>query len=485
MRHPSPAFANGIRALCLACACLASAACGENPATGKRELALISEEQEIQIGRQAAEQTRTAINLVQNDALQKYVQQLGSELAAGSERPQLPWSFQVVDDATPNAFALPGGFIFVTRGMLTYMDSEAELAAVLSHEIAHVTARHSVRQISRAQLAQLGLGLGMVLFPEIQSYAGLLSSGLQLLFLKHGRDAERQADELGFNYALKEGYDVREMDDVFATLQSIAQQEGQSPLPVWASTHPDPGERIKTVQRRLEGLQSPESLQLGRDELMTHIDGLVFGTDPRHGYFENNRFLHPDLAFQIEFPQGWRTQNLPQAVMAGSPQQDGVIQLTLAAGEPEPAARRFLTQEGVRAEEPAAETVNGLPALLARFQAQTQGGAVAGIAGFIAHGERTYQIVGFAPDARYADMESTFRQSIGSFSALRDRGAVAVQPRRVDVVRLPRPMSLNEFVEAYPSAVEIGTLALINQVSDPGKTLPAGTVLKRVTGSKR
>src|SRR5690606_12770631 len=120
--------------------------------------------------------------------------------------PDLPWSFDVVDDPTPNAFALPGGPIFVTRGILTLMDSEAELASVLGHEIGHITARHSVAQLSRAQLAQLGLGLGTIFVPEIEPYSDLAGTGLNLLMLKYGRDAERQADELGFRYARSEGY---------------------------------------------------------------------------------------------------------------------------------------------------------------------------------------------------------------------------------------------------------------------------------------
>src|SRR5688500_6983461 len=195
--------------------CVLPAGCAVNPVTGRRQLALVSEAQEIQMGQQAAQQVSQQLGLVDNQALQEYVQRVGAQLAAESERPNLPWTFRVVDDPTPNAFALPGGFIFMTRGMMDLMDSEAELAAVLGHEIGHVTARHSVTQISRGQLAQLGLGLGSVLFPSAaQSFGGLAQTGMQLLFLSHSRGAERQADELGFRYALNEGFEVREMDDI-------------------------------------------------------------------------------------------------------------------------------------------------------------------------------------------------------------------------------------------------------------------------------
>src|SRR5690606_19899953 len=164
-------------------------ACAVNPVTGERQLAFISESQEIALGQQGAAEVWQSMALVQDQALQDYVERLGLRLAAASERPDLPWSFAVVDDPVPNAFALPGGPVFVTRGLLTLMDSEAELVSVLGHEIGHITARHSVAQMSRAQLAQLGLGLGTIFVPEVRPYGELASSGLSLLLLKYGRDA--------------------------------------------------------------------------------------------------------------------------------------------------------------------------------------------------------------------------------------------------------------------------------------------------------
>jgi predicted Zn-dependent protease len=470
----------GSLALSLALTCVLLATCARNPVTGDRELALISEAQEIEMGQQAAKEIQGTMGLKENDALVKYVQQVGLRLAAGSERPELPWSFGVVEDPTPNAFALPGGFIFITRGMLTYMDSEAELASVLGHEIGHVTARHSVQQLSRAQLAQLGLGLGTILVPELQQFSGLLSSGVQLLFLKYGRDAERQSDELGFGYALSQKYDVREMDDIFATLQQISEKEGGSPLPAWASTHPDPGERIEAAQRRVTELNlSPDQLNLGREDFMARVDGLVWGDNPRNGFFEGNVFMHPDLAFRIAFPQGWKTQNLPQAVVAVSPEKDAALQLTLAPGNPEQAASKFLAQEGLQAGPAARETINGSPAVVARFAGQTQQGVLQGLVGFVAHRDLTYQIVGYTPQQRYEAAEGTFVQALRSFGPLTDQRALGKKPQRIDVVKVSKPTSLEQFAKEQGSTVKLEELALINQV-DPRATLPAGTLVKRV-----
>ncbi len=460
----------------------AAAGCAVNPVTGERQLALISESQEIEMGRQGAKDVQAAIGLVDDQDMQAYVHRIGSALASRSERPRLPWQFRVVDDPTPNAFALPGGFIFVTRGLMSLMDSEAELATVLGHEIGHVTARHSVTMLSRAQLAQLGLGVGMIVLPELASLGNVAGAGLQLLFLKYGRDAEHQADELGFKYSLNDGYDVREMVDVFRTLERASQAEGQSPLPTWLSTHPFPAERIERTNERLAQLAQPGT-KLGQNEFFDQIDGMVYGANPRTGYFRGSTFLHPDLRFRLEFPQGWKLQNLPQAVTAGSPQQDAAIQLTIAQGTPDVAAREFLGQQGISATSPTRETINGLPAVTARFRAQTDQGVLAGLALFVSHGSNTFQLLAFTPAQRYAAYDRLFEQSLGSFAPLTDPQALNVQPNRVAIMRAQQDMTLAQFNQRYPSVIPIAELALINQAGSAEARVAAGTRVKRVVAS--
>src|SRR5215218_373404 len=214
--------------------------CARNPVTGKSELALVSESQEIQMGKQAAQDVAQTIGLYNDPKVQAYVAGIGKRLAANSERPNLPWEFHVVDDASVNAFALPGGFIYVTRGLMSSINDEAELATVIGHEIGHVTYRHSVQQISKAQLAQLGLGIGSILSSDIARFGQLASAGLSILFLRYSRDAENQADQAGFRYALNQNYDVREMTKVFETLNRVGQASGGGKLPEWLATHPNP-----------------------------------------------------------------------------------------------------------------------------------------------------------------------------------------------------------------------------------------------------
>ena len=459
-------------------------ACATNPVTGRPQLALVSESQEIQMGQQAAREVEQSIGLVDNPALQAYVQRIGMALAARSERPQLPWSFKVVDDATPNAFALPGGPIFVTRGLLALMDSEAELATVLGHEIGHVTARHSVTQISRAQLAQVGLVLGQILVPQTQQLGGLAESGVGLLFLKYGRDAERQADDLGFRYALSENYDVREMADVFAALErATAGQQQEGKLPGWLATHPGEPERIEAVNRRVAALTTPVPTRAGATEFLNGIDNLVYGENPRAGFFRGGVFYHPDLAFQIAFPQGWQTQNMTQAVMAGSPRQDAVIQLTLAgSGGAQAAAQQFLSQQGVQPVQTSRQTIGGMPAVVSYFQAQTQQAMIRGVVGFIEHGGRTYQVLAYSGAQSFASYDQGFQQVLGSFRRLTDPQILGMQPNRIDIVRIAQATTLTEFNRRNPSVIPIDELARLNQLDNPGAQLPAGTLVKRVVG---
>jgi len=463
------------------------AACATNPVTGKPELSLVSEQQEIQMGQQGAQQVAQEVGLIKDQALQNYVQSVGSAIAAKSERPNLPWTFRAVDDPSPNAFALPGGYIFVTRGLLDLMNNEAELASVLGHEIGHVTARHSVHQMSQQQLAQLALGVGAILSPTVAQLGEVASQGLGLLFLKYSRDDESQADDLGFRYALNQGYDVRYMDDVFRSLQRIEESSKQSPLPTWLQTHPGEADRIQAIDKKLAQLQPNQlaNAKVNAQQYLQRVNGLVYGADPRNGFFQGNTFYHPDLRFQITLPSGWQGQNLAQAVMAVSPQQDAMIQLTLAQGNsPENAARTFLSQQGIQAGQASQQTVNGVPAVASTFQAQTEQGVIQGLAAFFTYNGATYQVLAYAPAQRYGAYEAAFRQSLGSFAPVSDSRVLNVQPNKINVVTLQQSTSLAAFNQRTPSTIPLAELAIVNQVEDPNKALPAGTPVKQVTGGR-
>lgn len=477
----------------LMAALLVVAACSTNPATGKRQIALISEEQEIAMGREADQQIQQQLGLYPDQELQAYVNRIGQKLAAESERPNLPWTFRVVDDPSVNAFALPGGKIYVTRGLLTHLTSEAEMAAVLGHEIGHVTGRHSVEQMSKAQLAQIGLIAGMIVKPELaEQYGSLASQGLQLLFLKHGRDDERQADELGLRYVNNENYDPREMPGVFETLRRVSEQQERQQggsggrLPGWLSTHPTPQERIQTISAKVAQLESSgtsfANRTVNREGYLKQIDNVIFGPNPREGYFVGNTFIQPDLGIQMRFPQGWRTSNEKASVGALSPNQDALIVVTLSdQNSPQAAEQQFFSQQGVQSGQTLQANLGGLPARARVFGASTQQGELRGIVAFVEKDNRVYRIMGYTPSQRWNTYDNVIADSISTFERVTDRNALNVQPQRVDVVSIPSSMTLEEFARRYPSSVDTATLAIINQ-ADQNTRFPAGTEVKRVVG---
>lgn len=456
-----------------------AAACATNPVTGQRQLSLISEGDEIAMGREASKEVEQTIGLVDDAELQAYVRRIGTAMASTSERPNLPWTFGVVDDPTPNAFALPGGFVYVTRGMATLMTSEAELASVLGHEIGHVTAKHSVTQVSQQQLAQLGLGVGALLLPRIRPYEALFGTGLGLLFLQHSREAERQADDLGFKYALGRGYAMAEMAKVFRSLERLPGEGGA--LPNFLSTHPAPGERAKTIDAKVAALSgSARGATVREAEYLREVDGLVYGDDPRQGFFREGEFVHPDLQFRFAFPRDWKGQNMKHAVVGVSGRQDAALQLTLASGSPDAAARQFASQQGISAGNLNRDTINGLQAVLTRFEANTESGPIVGIGGWVSHGGRTYQLVTYAPANAFNSQERTLQNIITSFGPLRDSAALSAQPKRLDIVTISERQTLTDFNRRLPSAVNLDELAVINELPGPSAVLAQGTLAKRV-----
>lgn len=336
--------------------------------------------------------------------------------------------------------------------------------------------------MSRAQLAQLGIGIASVLSPTAAQFGELAAGGLQLLFLKYGRDAERQADDLGYRYALEQGYDVREMVNVFAALQQSAQLAGQNPVPSWQASHPYPAERIQRINRQLASLP-PASMdrRIGEADYLQRIDGLAYGENPRKGYFDDHRFVHPELAFRIDFPKGWRTQNLSNAVVAGSPKENALIQLMLAKGSAKEAASTFFSQQGMTAGRTATDTIGGLPAITGDFEVQTEQTRLGGVATFIELDGRTYRILGYTPAQQRASYDKTFRNALNSFARLTNPQALNRQPLQISVVRLPRGMTLQEFSTSYPPMIPLPELGLINQLQAPGDVMPAGFRAKRVS----
>ena len=459
-------------------------ACAVNPATGRRQLSLVSEDQEVAMGREYDPQVAASMGLYPDTGLQRYVQDLGARLAARSERPALPWTFRVADDPVVNAFALPGGFVYVTRGLLAHVNSEAELAAVVGHEIGHVTARHSASQMTRQQLAQVGLALGSIMSRDIERFSPVAGAALGVLFLKYSRDDESQADHLGVRYMRRADYDVREMPHVFTMLSAVSAAQPGERTPEWLATHPNPENRYARISQEIATLP-PDSLghRVLRDEYVGRLGGLVFGDDPRQGYFRGTEFVHPGLAFRFRFPDGWNTQNQRQAVVAVTPERDATLQVSVAE-QPSAAAAAtaFLGQQGVTGSTYRG-AISGLAVVGAQFTATTESGELRGDATFIEYRGQVFRLLAITPSASWATRSPALGQAVRSFAPMNDPAVLAVQPWRLAIIRTDAAGTLEDQARRRPTPVPVATLALINQL-EPGARIAAGTRVKWVIGQQ-
>lgn len=434
------------------------------------------------MGRGELTRARQETGFIADATLEQYVANIGKQMAAASERPGLPWEFHVIDDPMVNAFAAPGGFIFITRGILSYLNSEAELAAVVGHEIGHVTAKHTVSMISQQQLAQVGLIAGSIAAPKAAGgVAGQLAgTAMSLYFLKFSRNDESQADMLGHRYSLRQLYDVREMPNTFRTLERVSAASGGSSMPSFLSTHPDPGQRVQKTQAWADTVTNPSRLHADRDRFLTRIDGLLFGADPEQGYFADGRFLHPTMRFQFSVPQGWQTANTLSQVAIGDP--NGQAQVALSAAQQnsvDAAMQAFLAQQGLTSPGAQRTTVNGLPATTAEFTAATQQGQqLRGTVLFLQHNGQVFQFLGLALASSWGQMGGTINQVLRSFAPT-PAGQQFQARKYLRIVTLSRATPVATLASQSNGAISAQLLAIINGVPD-GATLPAGKRVKTV-----
>lgn len=314
-----------------------TAGCAINPVTGKADLVFMSENQEIKLGQQYHTQILKQYGKYDSPKLEAYISGLGNELAQVSHRNDLIFRFTVLDSPEVNAFALPGGYIYVTRGILAYLNSEAELAGVLGHEIGHVTHRHAVQRHAAGTVAGIfstavAIGTGSGAYADIsQVFGGALLSG-------YGRTQELEADARGAEYIAKLGYQSDNMIDVITVLKdqelfakAQAKSEGREPPAYHGlfATHPKNDTRLKEAITAAQQFRNKQQRPDRRMKYLQHIDGMVFGQSPKHGIIRNQVFYHPELNIAFGTPSGWLAKNLPDRVLFIAPQQAAIIQLTL------------------------------------------------------------------------------------------------------------------------------------------------------------
>lgn len=472
-------------------AILLLSACSRNPVTGKKEFSLMSESQEISMGKSYDPQIIEQYGLYQNKQLQDFINLKGKEMAALSHRPNLPYEFKILDSPVVNAFAVPGGYVYFTRGIMAHFNNEAEFAGVLGHEVGHITARHSARQQTTQILTQILFIGGIIVSKDFREFADVAQQGIGLLFLKNSRSHETESDELGVEYSTKAGYDAKYMAGFFNTLNRLSGEEGR--LPTFLSTHPDPGDRFTKVNKLAEKKQAGMDvgqLKVRRNEYLKMIDGLMYGDDPKQGFVENFVFYHPELKFFFPIPNAWKYVNSPsQFQMAPA---DGKALMVLALQEAknlEDAKNKVIAENKLTVIESTNIKVNGLPAiaLLSDMTPTDQNGQATGtplkvLTYLIEYNNMIYKLHGLSAKEDFNNYFSSFQTTMKGFNVLKDQSKLNRQPTLIKVVQTTKNLTLRDQLSSFSMpATRHGDLAVLNGMLLTDM-VEKGTMLKIFSG---
>jgi predicted Zn-dependent protease len=446
--------------------------CAINPVTGKREIMLVPESQEIEMGKSTDQSIRQQYGFYQDAALTSYVDRVGRRIVPYTHRNKLEYHFAVLDTPIENAFAAPGGYVYVTRGLLAMMNSEAELATVLGHELGHVNARHAVREYSKQLLLTGGLLIGSVLNRDVAKVAPYLMVGLQVLFLKFSRDDEYQADSLGVLYSRSAGYSPSQMIPFFKSIEKLEEKSGSgTKLPNFLSTHPLTEKRIEEAQKML--LPADGELDVLRDELVTKMDGLVYGENPREGYVDAGVFYQPEMGFAFAVPAGWVVQNTPKQVVISSKDEKAAIVLSAEKSDKDPAAylqEQIAAMKDVQVSEVSRRNrmINGLNAACGVYlvNSQQQSELTTYDVDCIHKDGMIYSFLSMATKSNYPSYENSFERTIQSFQRLTDPKRLNVQAHRLSVRRAAADQTLKDFLAGLSvPADKWATVAFLNNLA--------------------
>ena len=474
-------------------AVLALGGCATNPVTGGHDVVTISESQEIEIGKKTHPQILQQYGRYDDEAVQAYVNDIGQRIAAKSHRPNLQYTFTVLDSDEVNAFALPGGYVYITRGIMAYLNSEAELVAVLGHEVGHVTARHAVRQQTGATAASVGATLIGILTGS-GGLANVASMAGSALISGYGRDMELEADSLGAEYLNRLGYDPKSMIDVVRLLKNqemlevkMAREEGRQPHVYHGvfATHPDNDTRLKEVVAAAGKIETGEPRPDNRDAYLQHVTGLPVGPSRAQGVVRGSRFYHADLGFTLAFPAGWTVDNQQSQVLAFTPQKDAVLAVTAEAIPNDTTPQQFVSRmlKGAAATQLEPLTVNGLEGYTAVVSSAklpwgNQGPMRLAVVYYnnLAYVFRGGTRVGSA----LPTSDPVFLSSIKTFRRLKDTEFQLAEPSRIRILQATAQTRVEDLAKSSPiKKFPVERLRLLNDLY-PDKEPTAGQKLKVV-----
>ena len=446
-----------------------------NPVSGRPEFTLISEAHERELGEEESRKVAAEMGLYDDPALGAYVRSVGDRLAAVSPRRDVAYSFQVVDMQEPNAFALPGGYIYVSRGLLALTNDEDELAGIIGHEIGHVAAKHAVRTVSRAAPISILTGIGAAVTGIVSPVLGSVVGGVgglagALVLAPYSRGQEEEADRLGQEMAARAGWDPAGISRSLHALEREEALHGDAPRAnSFFATHPPLPRRVADTEARARTLQRNAAAQATAtpEQFLRRLDGLAVGPRAADGVFEGPLFLHPGLDFHLRFPAGWKTANARAAVAALAPDQSAMVALELAAtsGGPEAALRAFEQQTGANLS-PNAEriTIGGLPAVRAGGVARTRDGPIGLEITWVALGGKVYRITGMTQPTSFEAMRPAFRETAGSFGALTSAERAAIRETRIRLVRARGGETLSSLLAQAGSVWSLDYAAVANDL---------------------
>jgi predicted Zn-dependent protease len=466
-----------------------------SPVTGNKRAYGYSWEQEKKLGAQSDKQIQQQYGVYDDEGLQAYVDNVAQDVLANSDMRgegvekiyrETEFTFRVLDSPVINAFALPGGFVYVTRGLMSDLRNEAQLAVVLGHEIGHVAARHASQRAFEQQIGQLAL-IGGAVGGELLGASGadilqLGSQASQLMFLKYSRDDERESDELGVEYAAKTNYEAAEGADFFNTLERLSAKSGQS-IPTWQSTHPDPSGREQRIPELAEGWREKgiEMNKTNIDGYMSEIDNIIYGNNPRQGYTDNGMFYHPELAFQFPYPQGWQLINTPSAVQMANEDGNAIIVFQIDGKNDSPRASisEFVNQEGMNSTGGSGTSRNGLNGYEATATSKTQDGQEVQFYLYsVEYDGNIYRFVSYTLANQFNQYRSQFMQTAAEFDRLSDSAILNVEPVRLHAVRASRTAEFQSFLpNNLPLDITAEDVAITNQV-ELNETIQEGTWIK-------
>lgn len=473
----------------LALALLAAIGCATNPATGRREIVFMSKEREAALGREAAQQVSQEMGIVDDPALTAYVSAVGERVARESPRQDYPYRFQIVDVPEPNAFALPGGYVYVSRGLLVITNSEAELTNVIGHEVAHVAARHAAQRETAAVpvgiLTALGaLAAGIIGGGQAAQAVGQLGQTAgQGLIASYGRDQEREADQLGQGYAAKAGSDPNAMPDFLRTLESATQleQRGQAQRPSFFDTHPSTPERVAAATSNAGSIPFTSKAGVARDreDFLRKLDGLVVGQNADEGVIDGSRLLHPALGFQLRYPEGWKIQNARSAVMSVSPNRDAalVLELEEPARSPREAAALFLRRNNLQPVEAGAVQLPAGGGFRALVALPSQRGPMAADITWIPFEGRIYRLTGVTNASNHRPFQGAIASVARSFRSLTPQELRGIQEQRLRIVPARAGESLDQLAGRTKSSWKVEEMAVANALPRNVR-LAAGQLVK-------